>query len=122
MRSSIVRALLVGVATAYAAGASAQQFPSKPVKIIVPAPAAGVIDASARVVAAALDKRMGSTIVENRPGADQLIGMNAVIKSEPDGYTLLYTSAAPNHPVVMANGLDLSKELDTVSDVFSTSQ
>lgn len=76
--------------------ASAQVFPSKPVKIIVGAAAGGPIDTAARVVGEGLTAKWGqSVIVENRPGASEIIGAVAVAKSAPDGYTLLMASSNP---------------------------
>src|SRR6185503_11433816 len=73
-----------------AAGASAQPYPARPIRIIVPqAPASGP-DIMARQVAQKLTESWGQqVIVDNRPGANGIIGMEAVAKSKPDGYTLV---------------------------------
>jgi tripartite-type tricarboxylate transporter receptor subunit TctC len=71
--------------------ASAQNFPDKPIRFIVPYSAGGGTDTTARVIAEGLAKRIGqSVVVENRPGGGSSIGTDYVIKSKADGYTLLY--------------------------------
>jgi tripartite-type tricarboxylate transporter receptor subunit TctC len=64
-------------------------FPSKPINVIVPFPAGGSTDNTARVVMAALSKQLGQNIViENIGGASGVVGMNRLIRAQPDGYTL----------------------------------
>ena len=76
------------------------QYPDKTVRIIVPFAPGAQTDAIARVVANGLSKQLGKTfLVENRPGAGGLIGTDAVIKSDPDGYTLLFTGGAALFPL-----------------------
>ena len=73
--------------------AAAQDYPSKPVRIIVPFAAGGPADVYARFIAQRLQESMGQTfIVDDRPGAGSIIGTDAVAKSPPDGYTLLLMS------------------------------
>ena len=73
--------------------ANAQQFPVKPVKIIVPFPAGGTVDFFARVLSSKLSDSLGQAVlVENRAGAGGNIAAEAVAKSAPDGYTLLMGS------------------------------
>ena len=73
-------------------GASAQGYPSRPVRVIVPFGPGGP-DAVARLLGAQLQAQMGQHfLVENRPGANGLIGHEAVAKSAPDGYTLMITT------------------------------
>jgi tripartite-type tricarboxylate transporter receptor subunit TctC len=100
---------LVGAAIALAAmfaalpGASAQDYPSRPVKIIVPFPAGGTADVMPRIFAEWLSRKWGQpVIVENRTGAAGNIGAEAAFKSEPDGYTLL---SAPPPPLVINHNL-----------------
>lgn len=70
--------------------ASAQQFPNKPIRIVVPYTAGGGTDVMARVMAERLSESFGQPVlVENRPGAGGIIGLESVFKSEHDGYTLV---------------------------------
>lgn len=70
--------------------ASAQTYPVKPIKLVVPFPAGGTTDILARAVGAELTKAMGQqVIIDNRPGAGGNIGSDLVAKSAPDGYTIL---------------------------------
>jgi tripartite-type tricarboxylate transporter receptor subunit TctC len=74
--------------------AHAQDFPTKPIKLIVPFPAGGPNDIIARVVASKMSELIGQPIViDNRGGAGGMIGTDAVAKAEPDGYTIAITSA-----------------------------
>ncbi len=84
-------AMLLGMAgTVMAQGT----YPTKPVKLIVPLAAGGATDVVARIFAAKLGERLGQqVIVENRPGAEGLIGVDAAVKAAPDGYTLVLGSS-----------------------------
>lgn len=74
----------------FAFGAQAQDYPARPVTMIVPFPPGGVADIVGRPLAASMEKTLGQpVIVVNRPGAGGAIGMTYVAKSEPDGYTIL---------------------------------
>ena len=89
-----------GLTLAAALPAAAQShYPSRPVKIIVPFSAGGIVDSIARIMADKLQARYGQPfVVENRTGAGGSIGTDFVAKSPPDGYTLLLVS--PGHAVV----------------------
>jgi tripartite-type tricarboxylate transporter receptor subunit TctC len=90
-RSALVAALL-GVAPALA---GAQVFPSRSVKIVVPTSPGGATDAFSRALATRLSGTWGRPVlVENRPGANQILGADHVAKSPPDGYTLLVSDAS----------------------------
>ena len=84
------RRLITGAAVAaFAAAASAQQFPTKPVTLIVPWSAGGSTDGSMRALAEATAKYLGQpVIVENRPGASGSLGAVAMLNAKPDGYTV----------------------------------
>jgi hypothetical protein len=78
------------VALAYCAPAVAQDYPSRPVTLIIPFPAGGGVDTIGRVIAAKLTAALGQqVIVENRAGAGSVIGIRAAAKAAPDGYTIL---------------------------------
>src|SRR6478672_3437458 len=75
--------------------AAAQDYPSKPIHIIVPYAPGGVVDATARMLAERLGPSMRQTfIVENKAGAAGKIAAEFVSRAEPDGYTVLYTTTA----------------------------
>ena len=84
---------VLGLAVAAAAPLAAQEYPTRPVKIIVPFGVGGPADLYARVVAQHLSEQLiHPFIVEPRPGAGSIIGTDAAAKSPPDGYTLLMMS------------------------------
>ena len=95
-----------------AAPSLAQDFPNRPIRIIVPFSAGGAVDGPTRVVAQELTKRLGQqVVVDNRPGAGATIGSEAVAKSTPDGYTLLLASqtnaiSATLYPKLSFNPID----------------
>src|SRR5258706_14865414 len=75
--------------------AAAQPYPSKPITIIAPSSPGGPVDFTARFIAPPLSKILGQQVViENRPGASQKIGMQALLRAPRDGYTLSVVSAA----------------------------
>lgn len=81
--------LLALAALSFAASASAQSWPTQPIRWIVPYPAGGGADVVARTVASGLEKPLGQTIVvENRPGAATIIGATAVAQADPTGYMI----------------------------------
>jgi tripartite-type tricarboxylate transporter receptor subunit TctC len=84
------RAAVFVVLAVFATAAPAQNFPSGPVKLIVPIPAGGVTDVMARVIGQRLQETWGQTVVvENRPGGNSGVGAQAVERAPPDGLTLL---------------------------------
>lgn len=87
---------LAACALVGATGACAQNYPTKPIKLIVPYAAGGSTDATARLLAKSLTERLGQAIVvENRAGAGGTIGHEFVAKAPADGYTLLFSAAGP---------------------------
>jgi len=94
MKRFFLRSALVGLCaglTCWAGAAQAKDdYPSKPIRIIVPLAPGGTVDLVARLVAKGLSQDLGqSVIVENRPGASGLLGTREVARAKPDGYTLV---------------------------------
>ena len=90
-----MKRVLLLLLTAFCVAAHAQQYPAKPVRLIIPYPPGGGNDTLGRLFAAKLGERMGQPfVVENRPGAGTMIGTEAAAKSAPDGYTILLSSIA----------------------------
>jgi len=91
------RALLaagIAIALTFATNAGAQNYPDKPIKMIVPFPPGGPIDTMARLTGQSMSASLGQqVIVENRPGAGSTIGFKAAASADPDGYTLLFGSS-----------------------------
>ena len=86
----LARSLLVLLSLALAGGAFAQQYPAKPVRIIVPFPPGQATDILARLLGDQLSKSLGQQfIADNRPGAGGAVGTEAAAKAAPDGYTLV---------------------------------
>src|SRR5260221_11535926 len=91
----IVALIILLLTTSAWAQPSSTQFPSKPIRIIVPFPAGATTDIIARLVGQRLQESMGQPVlVENRGGAGGSIGAHAVAKSAPDGYTVLMHNVA----------------------------
>ncbi|MDI9331343.1 MAG: tripartite tricarboxylate transporter substrate binding protein [Alphaproteobacteria bacterium] len=89
-RRNLLRAGLAAAATAASGLLWAQTYPTRPITLVVPFPPGGLADIVARPVAESLGRELGqSVVIENKPGAGGGIGMGAVAKSRPDGYTLL---------------------------------
>ena len=84
--------ILVALLALAAGHALAQNYPSKPVRIVVPFPPGGTVDVLTRIIAPKISEQLNQpVIVDNRGGAGGAIGTNAVAKSDPDGYTVLLT-------------------------------
>ena len=119
MRSIVSIFLLLA---AFSVGA--QEFPSKPLRIVVPWPPGGNVDITARTVQAALAEVLGQQVlVDNRPGAGGTVGSAQVAKASPDGYTLLLGSSGTvtNAPAVYKNiAYDPVKDLTAIGPIQTT--
>ena len=107
------------------AAALAQNFPVKPMRIIVPVQPGGGLDPQARLLGRKFQESMGqSVVIENRPGAGSMIGTEYVAKSPADGYTLLCAAASLASAVTLYRNLsfDLQKDLTPVSQISSNPQ
>ncbi|MBV8108955.1 MAG: tripartite tricarboxylate transporter substrate binding protein [Hyphomicrobiales bacterium] len=95
MRFATASALAIALVVPFAAAATAQDYPSRTVTVVVPFPAGGSVDGVARILTQKLNETMGQHfIVENRAGgASGIVGANAVAKAAPDGYTLLVSAS-----------------------------
>ena len=95
MRFATTSALAIALVVPLAAAATAQNYPSRTVTVVVPFPAGGSVDGVARIVVQKLNETMGQHfIVENRAGgASGIVGANAVAKAAPDGYSLLVSAS-----------------------------
>jgi tripartite-type tricarboxylate transporter receptor subunit TctC len=95
LRHALCALALIGVAASAAGRVEAQTYPDRLIKMVVPYPAGGPIDITARLVVQRLGPILGQTvIIENRGGAGGALGTKAVAAAEPDGYTLLFGNAS----------------------------
>ena len=93
-KSFIARLLAIGLLAALSATASAQGYPNKQVRVIIPFPPGGTLDTVGRLLAQKLGDQTGQVfVVENRPGGNGTIGADAVAKATADGYTLLFNAS-----------------------------
>ena len=111
-----LRACLAALALAAAAGVAAQAYPSRPIRLIVPAGSGGGVDTVSRVVGQALSAALEQPVImDNRPGAGTMLASELTAKSPPDGYTLLM---ATNSHAINA-GIHRKLRYDPVND-FAT--
>jgi tripartite-type tricarboxylate transporter receptor subunit TctC len=98
----------------------AQSYPSKPIRLVVPYVAGGSADITARTLAQKLSESLGvQVLVDNRPGANGMIGTDSVAKAAPDGYTLLLVASGP---IVVNPSLYPKVPYDPVKDLAPISQ
>ncbi|MCC6155414.1 MAG: tripartite tricarboxylate transporter substrate binding protein [Candidatus Hydrogenedentes bacterium] len=118
MKTAVKAALVSALALFFCSDAIAQEYPSKPIRMVVPFPAGGVVDYVARQVSQRMSESMGQTIVvENRAGASGALATEAVASSPADGYTLLvvFDSHVVNPHILKNLRYDIFKDLQSVS-------
>ena len=122
-RRTLIAALTSVAAFSLAAAAAAQtpdDYPNRPIRIIVPQAAGSGVDQQARVLAQKMGELWGQQgVVENRPGANAIVGMEAGAKAAPDGYTLIY---APVSAVAMNNFIYKKLSYDPLRDFVPITQ
>ena len=115
----MIRVLLAAAATALAAVAHAQPYPTKPIRVLVPFAPGGVVDTSTRILTNKLTERLGwAFVIDNRPGGNGFIAVGIAAKGAPDGYTLLsaHTGEFSVNPVVFKNvPYDLDRDFTAIT-------
>src|SRR3954465_12096394 len=111
----ILRAIALGAACLMSSAAFAQQYPNKPVKIILPFPAGGVTDLGGRLIAQKLSEKLGQQFyIENVGGAGGNLGMAQVARSPGDGYTILLSSSSVTVNPSLYNKMPFDVEKDLI--------
>lgn len=115
----MIRIAFAFAALCFATASHAQGFPSRPVTIVSPYQAGGTSDIIARILAQKLSERWGqSVVIENRPGANGSIGVNQVVRADPDGHTLLAvaSSALTLNPIFYKSlSYDVARDLAPIT-------
>jgi tripartite-type tricarboxylate transporter receptor subunit TctC len=120
MRNHYLVAAAVALATLAASAPYAQNYPTRPVRVIIPFPPGGNVDVFGRVLWPQAEKELGQTVViDNRGGANGMLGSHIVANATPDGYTLLHVSFsfAVNPFIVRKMSFDVVKDFAPVTDV-----
>ena len=104
----------------------AEEYPTRPIELMVPYPAGGLVDIAARVLGERVRESLGQPmVVVNRPGASSMIGTNAVVRAKPDGHTLLLTTSTLTINAALSPKLvtfDVLTDLAAIAIVATTSQ
>jgi tripartite-type tricarboxylate transporter receptor subunit TctC len=118
---AFIRGLVAIALMAFAAGAAAQPYPNKPIKLINPWSPAGPAELLARLVGAKISEQLGQPVlIESKPGANGTIGATFVAKSAPDGYTILFSHVGPmaiSPAVVEKMPYDTLKDFEPITEV-----
>ena len=104
--------------------AGAADYPTKPIRMILPFAPGGTLDVMGRLIGAEMSNAMGQTVViDNRPGASGAIGTTAAARAAPDGYTILFTAALFSQlPTQMKLSFDPEKDLQPVYNAMANAQ
>jgi tripartite-type tricarboxylate transporter receptor subunit TctC len=116
----MVRAIFATLALLASFACWSQTYPARPVKIVVPFAVGGPADIYGRFIGAKLSETLGQPfVIENRPGAGSIVGTDVVVKSAPDGYTLLLMSNTHtvNETLIPKKPFDLMKDLAPISGI-----
>lgn len=120
MKQPCVSLLLGALTLAFAGQAIAQQYPSRPIRLVVPFPAGGNVDVFSRVLFRQVEQEIGTHfVIDNRGGANGMIGADVVKNATPDGYTLLNTSFgfAVNPAIMRKMPFDIMRDFTPVTNV-----
>ena len=110
----------IGAMLVFSFPAQAQTYPSRPVRLVVGFPAAGVGDIIARLIGQWLSERLGQAfVIENRPGAGSTLAAETVVRAPADGYTLLWVSSANPISASLFDNLtfDLARDIAPISGI-----
>ena len=122
LATSAVAAVLALCHGAASAQAAATDWPTKPVKWVVPYPPAGTTDVLARIVAQWLTEKLGQTfLIDNKPGAGNNIGVKYVVDAPPDGYTMLLVNPANGINATLYKSLNFNfiRDIEPVAGLVS---
>ncbi|MEJ0068730.1 MAG: tripartite tricarboxylate transporter substrate binding protein [Pseudomonadota bacterium] len=124
-RTRTLRAMLLGLLALSAAAdpGTAQTYPSKPIRMVVPFPPGGITDTLARITGQALGEALDQTVImDNRAGANGAIGTEVAVRAAPDGYTLLLGAASTQvlNPLIHKFPYDPIQELTPIGMVAET--
>ena len=120
-RRALLRGAAAGGACLSAGAAWPQSYPSRPIRLLVPFPAGGVVDLYGRLFGQWLSDRLGQpVIIENRAGAGGNVGTEAAVRSAPDGYTLLQLSSTNSWNVSLYDKLnfDLLRDITPIAGIY----
>lgn len=123
MKKTFIVTLLGIIFVTLSAAVNAQNYPNKPVKVIIPFPPGGATDIVGRAIAERLQANLGQVfIVENKPGASGNIGVGEVVRAVPDGYTLVIGAPQTltiNHQIIKSTPFNPQRDLAPIAIIAS---